>query len=122
MKCVCDACGCVFLHDHNYPNSPATPVSYSQIAPEFEDLAEQDKTKAHEWLAAVARRPNYVSNYIFIETGHLPTLTFLTHHNWIAGEIEYANDTYRLTDAGADALIALNSKRGDPALKRRSDD
>jgi len=121
MKCVCNACGCIFLHDHNHPDSIGAPLSYSQIAPEFDDLDEQGKTKAHQWLAAVARRPNYVSNYLFIETGNLPTLTFLTHHNWITGKIEYANDTYRLTDAGADALLVLNSKRGDPALKRRED-
>ncbi|EMI17013.1 hypothetical protein RMSM_06062 [Rhodopirellula maiorica SM1] len=122
MKCVCDACGCVFLHDHNYPDSQAVAVNYGKVAPEFEDLPEPDKTKAHEWLAAVARRPNYISNYLFIETGNLASLTFLTHHKWITGKIKYANDTYRLTDAGADALIALNSERGDPALKRRVDD
>ncbi|WP_147867675.1 hypothetical protein [Stieleria maiorica] len=111
----------MFLHDHNYPDSKAVAVSYSQVAPEFKDLPGHDKAKAHEWLAAVARRPNYISYYLSVETGHHSTLTFLTHHEWITGKIEYANDTYRLTDAGADALIALNSERGDPALKRRAD-
>ena len=85
-------------------------------------MADRDKTKLHELLAAVARRPNYLSYYLFVETGNLPTLAFLTHHGWISGKIENVNDTYRLTDAGADALIVLNVERGDPALNHRAAD
>ena len=91
-------------------------MNYGRIAPEFEDLPQPDKTKAHEWLAAVARRPNYISYYLFIETGNISTLTFLTHHNWITRRIEYANDTFSLTEAGADAL---NAERGAPAPQRK---
>jgi len=77
-------------------------------------LSADEQTAVHESLARVAERPDHYTFYFFVEFGFHRVLTFLTHHKWISGNIKTANDGYRITNAGADALIALNAKRGAP--------
>lgn len=63
-------------------------------------------------MTCIGRRPDYMTEYVFIETGWSLYLRIMTSNLWIAGAGPGLYRAYSLTENGTTALFRLNAERG----------
>lgn len=112
VKCFCPNCDCAFMRDSAEFGSLATPIVSERAPPDFDSLSPHDQRWVHFLLTSISLRPNFMTDYVFIETGWSHHLRFMTLNLWVAGTGSGLDRAYRLTENGAASLFRLDVERG----------
>lgn len=112
IKCFCPNCDCAFMRDGAMSGSQDSPLVHDRPPADFESLSPHDQRWVHFLMTCIGRRPNYMTDYLFIEIGWSNYLGFMTSNLWVAGTGSGLDRAYRLTDNGTASLCRLNARRG----------
>lgn len=91
--------------------SQHSPIN-SDHPPNFDSLSRHDQCWLHFVATCIGRKPNYVTNYLFVEMGWRKQLSFMSANGWLTATGSGLDRAYELTEIGHAALKQLDEEFG----------